>query len=264
MSIWKAIRPQKKFRVLLIGDNCTDVYQYGTVDRISPEAPVPVFKHSHSETRPGMAANVQLNLESFGIEVISRLGPASIKSRLVDLRSRQHLLRIDEDVDSKPLGFDPTEDLTKYHAIVFSDYNKGWVSYELVEAVRKSYQGPIFIDTKKQDLVRFWDCYVKINETEYNNRWSINNKLIVTLGSRGAVYQELEKTKLEFPVDKVEVVDVCGAGDTFLSAVVAEFLNSNNINEAIKFANRASAISVQHNGVYALTREDIKKIRKRE
>jgi len=34
---------QKQYKILLIGDNCTDVYQYGTVDRISPEAPVPVF-----------------------------------------------------------------------------------------------------------------------------------------------------------------------------------------------------------------------------
>jgi len=263
MSIWKAIRPQKKYQVLLIGDSCTDVYQYGTVDRISPEAPVPIFKHSHTETRPGMAANVQLNLESFGIEVTALLGPGSVKTRLVDLRSRQHVLRIDDDANATPMLFDSKLDLTHYHAVVFSDYNKGWVSYELVEVVRQKFGGPIFIDTKKQDLAKFWDCYVKVNETEYNNRWSINNKLIVTLGNRGAVYKELGRKEVEFPPDTVEVVDVCGAGDTFLAAIVAEYLNSRDINSAIKFANHASAISVQHSGVYALTREDIKKIKKR-
>ena len=66
----------------------------------------------------------------------------------------------------------------------------------------------------------------------------------------------------KFPADPVEVVDVCGAGDTFLAAMVAEYLNTNNISDAIKFANRASAVSVQHNGVYALTKEDIKKIKR--
>ena len=262
MNILKAIRPQKKFRVLLIGDNCTDVYQYGTVDRISPEAPVPVFKHSYAETRPGMAENVKLNLESFGIEVKALLGPNSVKTRIVDIRSRQHILRIDTDTVSKTMMFDPTEDYTNYNAIVFSDYDKGWVSYELVETIRQRYDGPIFIDTKKQDLAKFWGCYVKVNELEYQNRWSINDKLIVTLGSQGAVYKELKQTENKFPADPVEVVDVCGAGDTFLAAMVAEYLNTNNISDAIKFANRASAVSVQHNGVYALTKEDIKKIKR--
>jgi len=264
MNIWKAIQPRKKYQVLLIGDSCTDVYQYGTVDRISPEAPVPIFKYNYTESRPGMADNVRLNLESFGIEVTALLGPNSIKTRLVDLRSHQHVLRIDDDAKSTPMIFDPKIDLTQYHAVVFSDYNKGWVSYELIEAVRQRFGGTIFIDTKKQDLARFWNCYVKINETEYNNRWSINDKLIVTLGDRGAVYKELERKEIEFPSDSVEVVDVCGAGDTFLAALVAEYLNSRDINNAIKFANCASAISVQHSGVYALTREDIKKIKKRD
>ena len=57
------IQQQKQFKILLLGDNCTDVYQYGTVDRISPEAPVPVFKFSHEENRPGMAGNVFENLK---------------------------------------------------------------------------------------------------------------------------------------------------------------------------------------------------------
>jgi bifunctional ADP-heptose synthase (sugar kinase/adenylyltransferase) len=43
------------FKILLVGDNCRDVYQFGTVDRISPEAPVPVFVAGHTEQRDGMA-----------------------------------------------------------------------------------------------------------------------------------------------------------------------------------------------------------------
>ena len=55
--------PQKPYQILLIGDSCIDEYQYGTVDRISPEAPVPIFKYIRSEEKPGMVFNVRNNLE---------------------------------------------------------------------------------------------------------------------------------------------------------------------------------------------------------
>jgi D-beta-D-heptose 7-phosphate kinase/D-beta-D-heptose 1-phosphate adenosyltransferase len=59
----------------------------------------------------------------------------------------------------------------------------------------------------------------------------------------------------------VEVVDVCGAGDTFLSALVYEYLNTSDIPSAILFANKASSIAVQHSGVYTLSLDDIKSIK---
>ena len=52
---------QTSFNVLLIGDSCTDRYNIGSVDRISPEAPVPVLKIVDTYDVPGMAANVNLN-----------------------------------------------------------------------------------------------------------------------------------------------------------------------------------------------------------
>ena len=62
------IQQQKQFRILLIGDDCQDVYQYGIIDRLSPEAPVPVFIPGKKETKPGMAGNVAKNLEEDLIE----------------------------------------------------------------------------------------------------------------------------------------------------------------------------------------------------
>ena len=50
---------------------------------------------------------------------------------------------------------------------------------------------------------------------------------------------------------KVDVTDVCGAGDTFLAALVFQYLTTNNIDLAIPFANKAASITVQHMGVYA-------------
>ena len=52
------------FNVLLIGDSCIDEYKIGTIDRLSPEAPVPVIKLVETTTVPGMASNVQKNFEN--------------------------------------------------------------------------------------------------------------------------------------------------------------------------------------------------------
>ena len=55
-----------------------------------------------------------------------------------------------------------------------------------------------------------------------------------------------------------DVTDVCGAGDTFLAALVYEFLKKGHMPDAVKFANKASSITVQHVGVYAPRLEEIK------
>lgn len=244
----------KKFKVLLIGDNCQDVYQYGNADRISPEAPVPVFTPKYKETKPGMAANVLENLKALDINSTFLTSMKSIKTRLIDIKSKQHLVRIDEDhIAEKPLKFSAIDkDTLKVDAIVISDYDKGFVSYELIEKLRMTFDGSIFIDTKKRDLKRFDNCFVKINESEYGQATSLNNELIVTLGGNGARYN-----KTAFPTPKVDVVDVCGAGDTFLAALVYRYLHTKSIPDSINFANRAAAVTVNHVGVYAPTIKEI-------
>ena len=56
---------------------------------------------------------------------------------------------------------------------------------------------------------------------------------------------------MRYPAVKVEVADVCGAGDTFLSALVYQYLTTKDIDSSIPFAIRASEVTVQHTGVYA-------------
>lgn len=251
------IQPLTKYKVLLIGDSCVDEYYYGTCDRLNPEAPVPVLKITRWSTGFGMAANVKANLEAFGLEVdFMTGGKKSIKRRYIDERSRQHIVRVDEDKISTP--FNPylkSLYLDQYNAVVISDYNKGFITYENIKAIRERFQGPIFLDSKKTDLKQFEGCYVKINEQEYNQKISECTDLIVTLGSRGARYKENT-----YPTNKVEIIDVCGAGDTFLAALTYEYLCKQDIIPAIKFANQCAAISVQHRGVYTLTQNDIDSI----
>jgi len=244
-------QPQKLLKILLIGDDCVDVYQFGTVDRISPEAPVPVFKLSHNEERGGMARNVKLNLEKLGCEVTYLSGKTSTKTRLIDSRSKQHIVRIDHDVVSDPITFE-TVIPPIYDAVVISDYEKGTISYDMVQNLIKEFKGPIFIDTKKKDLAKFQGAFVKINELEHSKLISECSDLIVTLGDKGV--RHLNKI---YPAVPVDVSDVCGAGDTFISALTVQYLLTKNIVEAILFANVAAGISVQHLGNYSPTYQEI-------
>jgi D-beta-D-heptose 7-phosphate kinase/D-beta-D-heptose 1-phosphate adenosyltransferase len=243
---------QQKFNILLIGDDCIDVYQYGDVNRVSPEAPVPIFESSHEETRPGMAGNVLSNLRALGCTVNYLHGDTSIKTRLIDIRSGQQVLRIDNDNYSDALEIE-TAIPDIYDAVVVSDYNKGTVSYELIQQLQQDFDGPIFVDTKKTELEGLEGCIVKINLQEYRQLRSECSDLIVTLGKDGARHKESI-----YPAPKIEVTDVTGAGDTFLAALCYEYLCSDgNMAQAIEFAIQASSITVQHTGVYAPTQEEI-------
>jgi D-beta-D-heptose 7-phosphate kinase/D-beta-D-heptose 1-phosphate adenosyltransferase len=251
MNESKSTQLQKPYNILLIGDNCTDVYQYGIIDRISPEAPVPVFKLQCQESKPGMAGNVCKNLEKLNCKVEFYYDKVSIKTRLIDLKSKQHIVRIDEDYISDPVSVEHIN-FNKYDAVVISDYNKGTVDQILLDFVSNNASIPVFIDTKKTQLSSIKSAWVKINSAEFENLKSKCNNLIVTLGEQGAKYNDRI-----FPAKQVEVSDVCGAGDTFLSALTVAYLNTGSIESAIEYANKASAITVQHTGVYAPSMEEI-------
>ena len=248
---------RRKFNILLIGDNCKDTYLYGVVTRLSPEAPVPVFQPNNEIVLEGMAGNVARNLEALNCQVKFHHTETSEKKRLIDERSKQHLLRIDNDAKCTPIlgSFIDTTELNSYDAVVVSDYNKGTVPATLIEWIRDEFKGTIFIDTKKTDLARFNGCFIKINQLEKNLAKTLpeDQWLIVTKGEKGAEY--LGHTIV--PDLKDNVIDVCGAGDTFLASLVYRYLDTKDIRKSIVFANKAAGITVQHVGVYAPTIEEL-------
>lgn len=263
MTDLKNTQQQTKFKILLIGDSCIDVYQYGTIDRLSPEAPIPVIKLTKKETRLGMARNVHSNLYKLGcyVTLISNQAagingePRITKTRIIDEKSGYQIVRIDEEPKIEP--WNGIVDTEGYDAVVVSDYNKGFLTYEHIQNLIHDFNGPIFIDTKKRNLEAFNGAYVKINEKEFEEAESHAWDMIVTLGAKGAMLKG-EHTNIVHTTKKVDVVDVCGAGDTFLAALTYQYLVTNSIEEAIKFANKASSITVQHVGNYAPTLEEIK------
>ena len=250
----------KQLNVLLLGDDCKDVYTYGHVNRISPEAPVPIFEYSHQKEKRGMSGNVSENLKALGCSVVHDSGnQKSIKTRYIDIRTGQQLMRVDEDSISKPITVDEMLfNQQNYDCVIISDYNKGSITAENFNRLLTIYRGPIFIDTKKTDLSFFdviyppREIYVKINELEYSKLQSGHKNLIVTLGKHGARYRGNI-----FPTPKVSVSDVCGAGDTHLAALAYMYCQTEDIEHSIRWANRAASVTVQHLGVYAPTLEEI-------
>jgi D-beta-D-heptose 7-phosphate kinase/D-beta-D-heptose 1-phosphate adenosyltransferase len=245
-------------RILLIGDSCQDYYDIGRVDRISPEAPVPVFVPVNRLRNNGMAANVAENLKRLGAKVDLRDRFVGTKTRLIDERSRQQLMRIDHDSES----ISPLEPLQlprfNHDAVVISDYDKGTVTAELMQHVHDTFPGPIFVDTKKTDLARYPKFWIKINALECSRLVSRTDRIIVTRGRDGAEF--LGKT---YPARSIDVTDVCGAGDTFLAALAVRYLETSDVDESIQFAIAASSVTVQHRGVYAPTREEIDEARRK-
>ena len=110
---------QKSYKILLLGDGCTD-------------------KLIKTKVMPGMALNVEKNLISFDIDVrtVSNENHLITKERFIDERSGQQLLRLDtgEDKSLDPLTVGGL-DLSQYDCIVVSDYNKGILDYHNCETL---------------------------------------------------------------------------------------------------------------------------------
>ena len=256
-------------RVLLIGDSCTDVYVYGDVKRLNPEAPVPILEPKREDSTKGMSWNVFDNLKAFGLSVFMLTNEEKIiKTRYIHEKSNQQILRVDNEPEIKPLPYEPPfiTDRSAYHrpphkappkewydVMVISDYNKGYVTQEKLFELVDWFEGPVFIDTKKRYVPD--GCYVKLNDLEYDKLETKSDNIIITRGDEGTEY----KGKL-YPAEKVKVFDVVGAGDTFLAALTYGYLKCGTIEEAIPLANKAAAVAVSHRGTYVLTEEDVKKI----
>ena len=242
-------------KVLLLGDSCEDEYIYGRCTRISPEAPVPVLDYAKIKTTSGMAGNVCLNLQAFGIDITFLTNNEQlVKTRFIDEKSNQQILRVDNEEKIRPLLIPVSTD--GFDAVVISDYNKGYLTTEKIFEIVESATCPVFIDSKKTILPNKSNCFIKINDVEYENldNYNIEN-LIVTKGSEGCIYKQTL-----YPAEKVNVYDVVGAGDTFLSALVFGYITTNDIDYSLMLGNKAAAIAVQHSGTYILNGEDIERI----
>jgi len=175
-------------RVLVVGDVMLDRYWFGEVDRISPEAPVPVVRVARSEDRLGGAANVARNIVALGaqatlIGIVGNDEPASHVARLLAdahignhlvhdaqlpttlkmrvLGRQQQLLRVDFEHTPSPDALTQAEQSVREHlaehdVLVLSDYAKGTLARaQTLIALAHAANVPVLVDPKGDDYARY-------------------------------------------------------------------------------------------------------------
>ena len=178
----------KKIKVLIVGDAMIDSYMWGTVNRQSPEAPIPIVDIENYEKRLGGAANVASHIKALGAtpilcsvignedkgffdlmkrENLSTKGilqeerKTTVKTRIIS--ENKHQLRVDEE-DTFPIINESdfikhsTDLMSNVHVVIFQDYNKGvltkHVINSLVEFATKK-QIPTLVDPKKENYWQY-------------------------------------------------------------------------------------------------------------
>lgn len=212
------IKPQNlsKARVLVVGDVMLDRYWFGEVNRISPEAPVPVVKVGRIEERLGGAANVARNIAAIGakaalLSVVGQDEAADCIQRLLEADSisgqlhrdsglattiklrvigrQQQLLRVDfetepghEALSAKLADFEAR--LPDADAIILSDYGKGGLKHiERMIALARAAGKPVLVDPKGDDYARYRGATLLTpNRSEFREvagRWKDEDDLTV-------------------------------------------------------------------------------------
>ena len=236
-------------KILVIGESCKDIFYYCDAKRLAPDFPVPVLNIVGQSENPGMAMNVKRNIQSYiSCDICTNSNWRSItKTRYVHEKTNHMFFRVDSGCVASPLNLEEID--YDYGLIVISDYNKGYLSEHDIEYICKMHSN-VFLDTKK--ILGSWANsakYIKINDYEYQNSKPfltplLRSKIIHTLGGDGC---EFEDTK--FQVDRVDVKDTSGAGDSFMAALVVKYFETSDIITSIKFANKCASEVVKHRGV---------------
>ena len=185
-----SIEKFKNLKVLVVGDVMIDAYLFGKVDRVSPEAPVPVVAVTKKENRLGGAANVALNLVSLGAKPIlcsvigndkdglemvqllkkSKIGTEGLvvsKQRITTVKTRviaqsHHMLRIDNEQTENLISSDSTTLLKRIFTLlknadvlIFEDYDKGVLDENIISQIIKKANElnvPVAVDPKKNNF----------------------------------------------------------------------------------------------------------------
>lgn len=299
----------RRARVLVVGDVMLDRYWFGEVNRISPEAPVPIVKVDRIEERPGGAANVARNVSALGAKaaLLSVVGrdeagrclqqllrsekvaatlhtdatiATTVKLRVIG--RQQQLLRADfETLPSHEVLASKLKDfqrlLKNADVVILSDYGKGGLAHiSKMIALARSCNVLVLVDPKGEDYSRYRGAtLVTPNRAElravtggWTSERMLESKaqalrqrlglgaLLVTRSEEGMTLYRKDG-KLHVPAQAREVFDVSGAGDTVIATIGVMLAAGEDMDGAIRIANRAAGIVVGKFGTAVVTPQEL-------
>jgi D-beta-D-heptose 7-phosphate kinase/D-beta-D-heptose 1-phosphate adenosyltransferase len=250
-------------KVLVLGDVIIDKYIYGTSERLSPEAPVPVVKHLHEVETLGGAGLVYKNLKSLGVDVTlleSDHGYRSVKTRVIC--DGHYVTRIDDDKRASGnavLADVLSNDFSQYEYVILSDYDKGVLdnAKEIIAHIN-TFGCKVLVDPKRPASYYEGAWLIKPNmleESQYGfgqHHWN----WIVT-DAKGPVRARINKVMYTVEPEQVEVSDVTGAGDCFLATFVYGLTKGYDHTRCLELAVKGATEAVKHVGTHTLTVSDI-------
>lgn len=288
-------------KIAIIGDIMLDRYLWGSVSRISPEAPVPVVVIKEESERLGGAANVANNISSLGGEpllygiigddvngdtikkiindrkyspngiIVDKNRQTSVKTRII--AHNQHVVRIDresnDEIDPKieeKIKKQIKNDFSAFDAVIIEDYNKGFLTKNIIKLIIDSALEKdiiITVDPKLDNFFEYRGVTVfkpNIKETQASLGFSINTEdrfeiagkmlldrlnceyVLITRGEKGMTLFGDGKILKNVETKALEVHDVSGAGDTVISTLTLLLAAGADIMEASTIANYAAGI----------------------
>ncbi|MDE0634550.1 MAG: PfkB family carbohydrate kinase [Candidatus Poribacteria bacterium] len=328
-------------RVMVIGDIIVDEYVWGDVNRISPEAPVPVFEMTEEKTSCGGAANVAQNIVSLGgkaqligvigkdrdgeklVQMLNPIGvgttdicmdvqrPTTKKTRVIvrsdtagssrqnvhiaenlSLQQGHHLLRIDRESKQEITAMlrerllsAAISQIAESDAIIFSDYDKGVVSAELIKAVvthAERYGIPVVVDPKRNNFWKYKgvtaltpnhkEAGMAVQEeiTDVSHLITVGEKildrlslktLLITREEEGmSLFQRNSDDTLQvehLPSNSGKVTDVTGAGDTVVAVFALALAAQADYRTAAQLSSLAGGIVVNKMGCATVIPEEL-------
>jgi rfaE bifunctional protein kinase chain/domain len=304
-------------RVLVVGDVMLDRFVWGRVERISPEAPVPVLHFTREDARPGGAGNVVSNVRALGGRaacsgivgddaagkelrrmlaalgastaglVVDRHGPTIEKTRII--AHHQQVVRVDREAPSSDSGRPAIRvrdhvlaERRRADVVVISDYNKGVVGADLLDALASAHRREPFrwvVDPKRANFGRYRRVsLVKPNREEaaaasgieIRDRASLRRAgdrlleqwdaeaVLISRGEEGMALFKRGGGVEEFPTVAREVFDVTGAGDTVIATCALALGAGGTLEEATVLANHAAGVVVAKIGTATVTAAELR------
>jgi len=273
-------------KILVVGDIMLDKYVLGEVERISPEAPVPIVKVSEEYSTLGGCGNVVRNICELGaqvscsasiardnagytiIEHLNTIGAKSllipesktttVKERVIADQRKIQMIRVDredtEKINHKFIIEEIEKAETEYDIIVISDYAKGVITKGLMAYFNQS-DLPVIVDPKPEHKEIYgYPFMITPNEKESKQMGGAKRFIekgvpyvLETRGKHGMILYE-DGGEYAISADEVEVYNVSGAGDTVVAVMAVCISMGLNPLEAAEVANKCAGYVVTQTG----------------